>query len=78
MILDPAGPPLKAAASTSDKIDSRKDTIPEERSSKRADARGKWDAVRLGLQVKRCRLPEMGKDRGTCSLQNCVSKHLCC
>lgn len=70
MILDPVGPPLKAAAI--------KNTY-QERGEARGQMLGKGgDAVRLGLQVRRCRLPEMGKDRGTCSLQNCVSKHLCC
>lgn len=42
MILDPAGPPLKAAAST-------KNTIPGERSGERADAGESWGCCEVGV-----------------------------
>lgn len=44
----------------------------------RAGAGDRWYGVRLGLQAGRCRLPELGKVKGTCSLQNCMRKHFCC
>lgn len=53
MILDPAGPPLKAAAI--------KNTIPGERSGERADAGERWGCCEVGVTSQKMQAPRNGK-----------------